>query len=184
MNKNKINTFTTILLACLLPLTGATQVLDFSFEFQAYPTGLIPGLRIEKPFHEKNAVHLRLGYNWIRHGSLGVQDDERGDGFGFSLGYKRYLKSSFRSWYLGLKNDIWFNELDWETEVQNATMRGTSKIIVVQPTLEAGHLFLLKNNWIFTPSIAFGFEINVKTEGAEMGQGAILLLGFHFGRRF
>jgi len=184
MDKNKIHTLVSILLTCFLYFSSSAQVLDITTEFQAYPTGLIPGLRFEKPFNEKNAVHLRLGYNWIRHGSLGVHDDERGDGFGFSVGYKRYLKPEYRSWYLGIKNDFWFNELDWEDLDAFGSVTGTTRITVVQPTLEAGYLFLLKNDWIFSPSIAFGFEVNVRTQGAEVGEGAILLLGFNLGRRF
>ena len=42
----------------------------------------------------------------------------------------------------------------------------------------------LKNNFIVLPTISLGAEINVKTEGAEVGQGAILLLGATLAKRF
>lgn len=42
-----------------------------------------------------------------------MYEDERGDGFGFMVGYKYYFKLGFECWFLGIKNDIWWNEVDW-----------------------------------------------------------------------
>lgn len=159
--------------------------LDLSFEFQAYPTGLIPGLRLEKNFGEKNAAHLRLGYQLIDHRSLGKHDDETGSGYGLTLGYKRYFKTGHEGFSLGLKTDLWFNSIDWTTIGENdANTSGNTDIIVLQPTIEGGYLFTFGPSWVFTPSVAFGFEWNIKTEGEPTGEGAILLLGFSIGKRF
>ena len=65
---------------------------DISFELQVYPTGVIPGVRFELALDDRQAVHLRLGIQEIDHRDEGVQDDETGDGAGFTLGYKRYLR--------------------------------------------------------------------------------------------
>jgi hypothetical protein len=155
------------------------------FEFQAYPTGLIPGLRIEKDINEKSSIHLRLGYNFIRHGSKGVHEDERGDGYGFTLGYKRHFNEGHKGLFLGLRNDIWFNSLEWQDNIDNVDfVMGQTDVTVVQPTLEAGYSFVSSNGWVVSPSIAFGFEINAKTDGSEVGEGAILLLGVQLGKRF
>ena len=158
--------------------------LDLSFEFQAYPTGLIPGLRLEKSIGKKSAVNARVGYQFIDHRDLGVQDDETGNGYGFTLGYKYYFKEGFRGFSLGVRNDFWFNEIDWVSDVNGIEASGTSNITVVQPTAEAGYLIPIGENWIFTPTIAFGVEINVKTDGEPVGEGAILLVGLNFGYRF
>ena len=180
------------IISCLFVMglaTGAlsqSSIWDVSFEFQAYPTGLIPGLRIEKGFADRHAVHLRLGYQYIRHRDLGVHGDERGNGYGFTLGYKYFFKENFQGLSLSLRNDIWFNSLDWEDYDDSGlvTDMGTTEITVVQPTVEAGYTLMLGEKWTFTPSLAFGFEVNVKTEGSEVGEGAILLLGFKIGPRF
>ncbi|KAA3631875.1 MAG: hypothetical protein DWQ02_15740 [Bacteroidetes bacterium] len=165
-------------------VTGVNaQPLDITFEFQAYPTGLIPGLRIEKGFGDKNAAHLRLAANLFDHRDLGVQDEERGNGFGFTVGYKRYFKSDFKGLSLGLRNDIWFNTVDWVDNSSLGGITGTTKIVVVQPTAELGYLLEFGNNWVFTPALGFGYEINVKTDGVPTGEGAILLLGFSVGKR-
>jgi hypothetical protein len=166
-------------------LNAQNSVLDVDFEFQVYPTGLIPGLRIEKGFAAKNAVHLRLGYQIIDHRDLGVQDDETGTGYGFTLGYKRYFKEGFKGWHLGVRNDIWFNQIDWKSNPDTPNeITGTTDIVVVQPTAELGYLWKLSEDWIISPSLAFGWEVNVQTEGEETGQGSILLFGLNIGKRF
>ncbi len=184
MIKNKISTSFILFLIALFPISGNAQMVDLAFEFQAYPTGLLPGLRLEKSIGQKQTLHLRLGYNWMRHRNLGVQEDERGDGFGFSIGYKRYLKADFSGFFFGLKNDFWFNRLDWKDQIGNPdeTM-GRTKITVIQPTAEIGFLWKWKDTWFLAPNLAFGYEVNVKTEGAKVGEGAILLLGVLLGCR-
>ena len=185
MNKNKINTLLILSFLCLFAFQGSTQIVDLGMETQLYPTGIIPGVRIEYGFAEKNAVHLRLGVNIIRHQDLGVHEDERGSGYGFSLGYKRYLKPAFKGFFFGIKNDIWFNTLDWKDQIGDPLeQKGQSKVTVVQPTAEVGYLFHWSSNWFLAPNLAFGYEVNVKTEGEPIGEGAILLIGFTAGRRF
>lgn len=164
----------------LFPLLASAQT-DLSLEFQAYPTGLIPGVRIEKNFSERHAVHLRLGYQIINHRDLGVQEDEKGSGFGFTLGYKHYFRDGYEGFFVGARNDIWLNTIDW---IDNLGRTGTTMITVIQPTLEAGYNFVLGDTWLFAPSVGFGFEVNVRTEGEPTGEGAILLVGFLVGKRF
>lgn len=162
--------------------TAQNSVFDLNFEFQAYPTGLIPGLRLEKGFAGKHALHLRGGYQLIDHRDLGKHDDETGQGYGFTAGYKRYFKEEYKGFHLGLRNDIWFNTIDWTTNAPPS--KGTTKIVVLQPTAEAGWLFLLGSHFTLTPSLALGYEINVKTEGEPTGEGMILLIGLQTGYRF
>ncbi len=183
----KINyPFTLALLCFAIVCTGQNSIFDVNFEFQAYPTGLIPGLRLEKGFNEKNAASIRLGYQLIDHRDLGKHDDETGTGYGFTLGYKRFLKEGFRGLHLGVRNDVWSNKINWEHNkfAPIEPTSGTTKIIVLQPTLEAGWTFIPAKKCIITPTLAFGYEINVKTEGEPTGEGVILLAGLNLGYRF
>ena len=52
------------------------------FEFQAYPTGIIPGFTYERFFSPRQSLNFRIGRQIIRHGDEGRQDDERGEGGG------------------------------------------------------------------------------------------------------
>jgi len=159
---------------------------DVGLEIQAYPTGIIPGLHFEYGLSDKDGLLGRVGYNIVNHRGLGVQDDEKGGGFGFSLGYRRYFKTDRQGFFLGARADLWFNKIDWKENPNLPTeVRGKTDITVFQPTAEAGYVVnLKKEGWSFVPSIAFGAEINVKTEGAPVGEGAVLLLGFTFRKRF
>lgn len=179
--------FTGIILTFSTALPAQTSASSIGIEFQAYPTGLIPGLRFDYNFASRHGVQLRAGYNWVRHRDLGVQDNEEGDGFGGTLGYRFYFRDGWTGWFAGARCDLWRNQLDWQDKDDNGvvTGSGTSKITVIQPTAEGGYLFTLGNGgWFLAPSLAFGVEVNVKTEGAPMGEGTILLVGVCVGKRF
>ncbi len=154
-----------------------------AFEFQAYPTGLIPGLRFEKNVGSQSAWHFRLGYNWIRHRDLGKHDDERGDGLGFTIGHQRYFKQTHTGWHLGLRSDIWWNTIDWKDRLAGGDEAGTTEITVIQPTLSLGYAKLFGDALVFTPTVSIGWEWNVRTSGEPTGEGAILLIGFHIGKQ-
>lgn len=178
---------TTISLVAQDTVTKPFGRLDVGIEFQGYPTGIIPGVRIEAGLHRRNSISLRIGYNWIRHGNFGVHEDERGDGWGFTLGYRHYFgKRVMRGFFLGVKNDFWFNTLDWRDSIGKPTeITGTTRIVVIQPTAEAGFNFVFARHRIaIAPTIAFGVEINAITNGAPVGQGTILLWGFTASYRF
>lgn len=163
----------------------AQSTTDVSFEFQAYPTGLIPGFRIEKSLSAKSTLHLRLAYQFIDHRDLGVHQNEEGSGFGFTLGFNKFLKHYYEKWHFGIRNDIWFNTIDWESSIGTAPVPfGTTDIIVVQPTAQIGYLFDFNKSWFITPTVSFGYEVNVRTEGEPTGEGAILLIGINVGKRW
>ena len=73
-----------------LPCTLAQT--DLSLEVQVYPTGLLPGISIDQSISEKGVFYARVGANLFDHRDLGVQEEEEGSGWGFSLGYKNYFK--------------------------------------------------------------------------------------------
>ena len=149
-------------------------------ELQGYPTGFISTLVLYKEFNNKNFVHARIGYNLIRHGDAGVHQDERGDGWGGSLGFDRSLKVRNTNVLLGARCDIWYNILDWKNNIGQPTQfTGTTKVTVVQPTVRLSYPIKIGVNYI-VPALAFGSEVNVKTRGDEVGQGIILLLGVSY----
>ena len=173
----------TIFLFAFLLFSGLAQSQRLGFEFQAYPTGLIPGIRYADGWGERHEWNLRLGLNLIDHRDLGVKWDEQGWGYGASLGYRYYFKPDWRGFFIGPRLDLWHNHIDWVDILPNdAQVSGTTQLLVVQPTAEAGYQWVF-GNWTLAPSIAFGVEINAVTEGEETGQGAILLLGISLSRR-
>ncbi|MBK9015010.1 MAG: hypothetical protein IPM82_13565 [Saprospiraceae bacterium] len=175
--KNKLG-FTIILLLSAAIGFGQNRVMDIGLEVQVYPTGYIPGFRVEKSFTKRDLGSVRVGYQIIDHRDQGLHDDETGSGFGGSLGYKHYFNRYFTGPSLGLRTDVWANKIDWVTKLEmGGESKGSSDILVVQPTVEFGWAFTLGENLVLTPAAAFGFEINVKTTGEDTGEGAILLAG-------
>lgn len=152
---------------------------NVNFELQVYPTGIIPGVRVEHQLSEKTLLHLRAGFNIFDHRDLGVQDEETGWGYGFTVGASHQLKES--KFDLGIRNDIWFNNVDWVSLINTpAERRGETSITVIQPTVELTYK-LTYNKFSIRPSLAFGLEWNVRTEGEPTGEGAIVLLGIIVG---
>ena len=162
----------------------AAMGLDLGLEAQQYPTGYLVGIRGELGLNERQGISLRLGYNGLDHQDFGVHDSEIGGGFGGSLGYRYYFRAPRRGLYLGARIDLWNNDIDWEDNIgQSDELRGESTVLVLQPTAQIGYLFLLRDHWIITPTLAFGAEINVRTSGEPTGEGAILLWGLKLAYR-
>jgi len=170
--------FTIILLFTVAACFGQNKVMDIGLEVQAYPTGFIPGFRVEKSFTKKDLVGVRVGYQIIDHGDNGEHDDETGSGYGGSIGLKHYFNRYFTGPSLGLRTDLWVNKIDWVTKLETGgETKGSTDLIVVQPTIEFGWAFTMGEYLVLTPAAAFGFEINAKTKGEGTGQGAIFLAG-------
>jgi hypothetical protein len=148
--------------------------LKFGLELQAYPTGFLPGVRADIYLSDFSKVHFRAGYNVVRHGDAGEHDDERGGGPGFTIGYDILPVANHR-WTFGLRSDLWFNKVDWSDD--QPARSGTTNVVVVQPTLQAGFRMPIGELVEILPTLSFGYEINVQTKGEEVGQGPILLLG-------
>lgn len=145
-------------------------------EIHVYPAGIMMGVRGEVEISDPDALVIRIGYNIARRGDFGEHDDERGGGPGFGIGYHRHLDTLVEGLFLGLKSDFWFMEIDWEDDAP--LQEGTTEIVVLQPAAEVGfNLFRGRSGWQLFPSLSFGYEINVKTEGEPVGQGAILTGG-------
>jgi len=160
------------------------RLLKIGFEFQAYPTGIIPGFTVERKVARNHALHLRFGYQEIRHQDYGVHDDERGSGYGGTLGYRYFPKRQHHGWGLGVRADLWVNNLDWKDNIGLANeAQGRTRVVVLQPTAELSYSLMLNKKWYVAPSAAFGYEINISTRGEDVGEGAIWLLGFSTGWR-
>ncbi|MFT5168427.1 MAG: hypothetical protein ACI8P3_003670 [Saprospiraceae bacterium] len=158
---------------------------EIGLEYQQYPTGALPGLRVELSWAAHHSVALRVGYNIARHGNAGEHQLEEGGGFGGTLGYRYYLKPENIGLFFGGRTDLWFNKIDWKDEIGTANeLVGQTDIIVLQPTAVIGYLFFIQKKITIAPNLAVGYEINIAQRGANVGEGAIVLGGLTVGVRF
>jgi len=158
---------------------------DISIEFQLYPTGVIPTLSYDHGLGASSAFTVRLGANIFDHRDLGVHQGEEGSGFGGSIGYKKYLGSTRDGLFWRVRNDLWFNNVDWfDIGPADQRIEGKTAITVLQPTASIGYTILTSTEIVISPSLSFGYEWNVKTSGEPTGEGTIVLLGVQIGKRF
>ena len=148
-------------------------------ETQVYPAGTIVQLKGSFPISNHAELIGKFGYNNAQRQDFGKHDNEEGGGFGGGLAYRYYLKENHAGWFAEARTNIWNLEIDWRDNTPAAS--GTTDITVFQPTLGFGYDFLLKNEKIKLAIMAgFGYEINVKTVGQEVGEGGISLIGASF----
>jgi hypothetical protein len=150
--------------------------LFIGLEYDYYPAGHIIALQAElSPKNNYHSINSRIGTNLAyRQDMSGLNDHEEGMGFGGSLGYRYYFTPNKHGFFLGTRADLWKFKIDW-TDSSEHIKSGTSKITVVQPTFEIGYQLILPKDFEVGVSVANGVEINVKTEGKEVGQGWITL---------
>ncbi|HFC00193.1 MAG TPA: hypothetical protein ENJ53_05255 [Phaeodactylibacter sp.] len=164
---------------------GAGKTFDFGLEIQQYPTGFLLGGRAELGWSAHHSMSVRVGYNVFDHKDFAIHQSEKGGGFGFTLGYRYYVKASNQKLFFGARTDFWWNSVDWKDHIGLSNEGiGNTKIIVVQPTAIVGYLFLINEHWVVSPTIALGGEINVITKGEPTGQGVIFLWGINLEYRF
>lgn len=148
-------------------------------ELQAYPAGLVPGIRWEQPVRDDWALALRLGWNLTDRRDWGEHDDESGDGPGGGVAVLRRFEAWGRSWRAGARVDTWWLEIDWRDDATSTldTREGRTEIVVVQPTVVLGLEVGSSSAWTAEVTAALGQEINVDTAGEEVGEGPIGLVG-------
>lgn len=150
--------------------------MDLGVSVQVYPAGIIPTLNLEHYLTERSSLVYRLGANIVdRQDFSDENDQERGAGFGGSFGYRKHFPLKKGRIIAGLQMDIWNLWIDWEND-RNRLNRtsGTTYTLVLQPWLETGYFFNLKNT---SSQIGitggFGREINAVVDGKDVEQGWI-----------
>jgi len=151
-------------------------------EVQAYPAGVISAAHVRRALSEHDTATLRLGYNDTNRRDYGEHDDEEGGGPGGGIGWRHYRGPEYTGWLYGARIDLWDLEIDWE---EDDGSRGTTDVLVLQPTVEGGYAFRLGDSpWRLELVAAFGAEVNVDTDGEDVGEGAIGLVGLTLTRAF
>lgn len=157
-----------------------TPKLFIGAEVQWYPAGWLIGPTISCAVGPKHIIFLKTGINLAnRHNWSGLNDDERGRGFGGSTGYRYLFKSDKSSLFVGARIELWDTKIKWKNDIGlPQETSGTTKILILQPSLELGYWAKFnKSRWSALIVGGVGQEINIKTVGKEVGQGGMWLLG-------
>lgn len=151
-----------------LPHSGWAQYA----EVQAYPAGVILSGGIDI-----GPIGVHAGYNHTRRGDFGRHDDERGNGFGAGATWWYGSPLRLAGLRAGVRLDVWQLDIDWK----DAGFRtGSTEIVVLQPTVRAAwHVPATP----LSVTAAVGVELNIRTDGEEVGEGPIGLIGLRWSVR-
>jgi len=178
--------------------TGSAKIASpwsVAAELQAYPTGVIGSVTGGRRLSARDVLTMRAGYNLADRDDNGdsAHAEEEGGGPGLGVGYHHYFAHPGEDgWFVGARLDLWWLEIDWEEKLFSGSSgaplpagpTGTTDVFVVQPTFEGGYGWHLATGHRFELTAGLGAEINASTDGQDVGEGAILLLGvrYWFGR--
>ncbi|MEM1093864.1 MAG: hypothetical protein AAGJ10_04615 [Bacteroidota bacterium] len=171
--------FVSLALASVLPAPAYAQP-SVHAGAQAYPAGQIAYVGASYAFSSHWAAGLSVGYNRTRRQDFGVQDDERGGGPGVRVHGAYRFRPEGASLVAGVLVDVWQLTIDWIDSPSRFTgplRTGQTEVTVLQPTASLGYVWTLSPRIHLRAHVALGAEINVRTDGQEVGQGAILLGG-------
>jgi hypothetical protein len=177
----------TIAAVCLLawPQTGYGQDLPsgatVGATFQVYPAGYIPAFHAQAPITVRDMLLVYLGINFTNRRDWGEHDSEEGSGAGAGLAWRHYFGARRSGLFAGIRSDLWFMAIEWSDE--NTLTTGLSDVIVLQPTGQVGYEVSLGESWILGGSLALGRELNLHTDGSEVGQDFIFLGGLRISYR-
>jgi hypothetical protein len=166
-----------------LSATPSERPKAIGIKVQAYPAGIAPAIHGSFPLSDADALHAFAGYNFTDRRDFGKHENEEGGGPGFGLAWRHYFGKDHNGWHIGVRTDLWFLDIDWQDD--SVARNGKTEITVLQPTAQGGYTWIFSDGRIaVSATAAFGAEINIKTAGEEVGEGAILLLGVGLGYRF
>lgn len=164
-------------LAALACAPARAEQFQPSGEVRGYPSGVIVSAALGKSFSDNWYGALHGAYNFVDRGSNGKFDHEDGGGFGIGGTVDKYVLPGQQGWFVGGRAELFFLNIDY----RDPGISGASDITVFQPTARAGY------GWTFggghyglTAALSLGAEINVATDGAKVGEGAIVLGGLAF----
>ena len=156
---------------------------DIGISIQLYPAGVIPTVNLERYISENSSLLIRLGGNFTDRQDFSDENDhEEGSGFGGSFGYRRHFPLDKGKMVAGLHLDAWNLWIDWENDINGLNRTsGTTYTLVLQPWLEGGYFFNIKNSASqLGATLGFGREINAFTNGKDVEQGWIASLTLQY----
>jgi len=166
----------TALLALLLTACSGVGPRRTGLEAAVRTGGRTTGVLAEWDQGPLASAALLAGYQDLDRGSRGEHDDESGGGPGVGVEARRYLGDHRRGWFVGARADLWFLTIDWEDRAP--ARRGTSEIVVLQPTARVGYRLVLDGGaWCLDLHAAGGGEFHLETDGEAVGEDALVLLG-------
>ena len=173
--------------AILISLTTTAQdagyrTTDVGASFQYSPDFNTYSLHLAFNSEEYHSFILRG--NYARSGSrkTDTHTSESGSGWGGYLGYRYHFSVIPKRAFLGLGLGIQSMKIDWSTTL----LEGTTNLMILQPTIEAGYTLVINDYMYITPSVSGIIQTKLNSKGAnvDFGKGFAPAAGISIGWRF
>ena len=130
---------------------------------------------------DQDLYYARVAGNFTDRQDFAEHDRETGHGGGLGAGWRHYLtpwtnRSEARpnGWQYGVRLDLFALRISYRDP---GPRFGHSNILVLQPSAEFGYGWSTPGLGRLELNLGLGAEINVNTDGEDVGEGAIALLG-------
>ena len=165
--------------------TTSYAVMTFGGDLQAYPTGIVLNARYEQAIKWNHGINFNIGYNRFSHPRWGVHDVEHGGGPGVSVGYRYYIRWGLKRYFVGGNVGLWYNRAQWkDNEDTPKETSGNSNLLTLHYIAETGYCWIIKNlPFGIAPYFAIGAKRNVKTDGDDIREGVLFILGINLNFR-
>lgn len=177
MRKVFVGVFLALIAVVALPArSGGIEALEVGL--QAYPVGFIGSVAVHVPLSERTELRLGIGFNDADREDEGELDDEQASGAGIHAAFRRFRGGARSGWSWGGRLDVWDLEVDWIDGLGTpGETSGRSDTLVLQPTAVLAYGLVPGPRTRLELSLGAGAEINVSTDGPDVGEGAIGLAG-------
>ncbi len=156
------------------------NTVDIGGDYQWNPDASSYSLHVAFNAKIHHSIILRGGYTNLEPNNI-IDNSEKGNGWNASIGYRYYPNIRPYKFYIGTKIELSDLKIDWSRFIG----AGTTKILVLQPTIETGYTFLINDLFFITPNIGAGYQTTINTNGSAVtyGNGFIPVIGISTGFR-
>lgn len=146
---------------------------DVGGEFQFTPDYTSYNLLLGFNAKLHSAVIVRGGYSssFVKHKN--AASSESGNGWNASVGFRYHFSVVPKRFFLGINAGIQSFNIKWATTGAS----GNSKILVLQPRLDAGYTFLINDMFYITPQLSATVQKTLSTSGEPVSFGKDFLGG-------
>lgn len=140
---------------------------DVGGEFQYTPDFNSFNLHVAFNARLNSSFVIRGGYNSAGGQRTKLHNGETGSGWNASVGYRYHFSYIPKRFFLGVRAGIQTMNIHWSTELTE----GTSKVMVLQPGVEAGYTLVINDLFFITPLVSGIYQKTISTTGEKVSYG-------------
>lgn len=158
------------------------RTVDVGGEYRYTNDGPVINLQLGFNAEEHHSIVARAGYRKVSGETRSNHTAESGNGWGGSLGYRYHFSVVPKRFFIGIGAGLWNMNVTWSTP----EVEGTTRLLVLQPALEAGYTLIINDYLFITPSVSASLQTTLGTKGEAVayGTGFTPMAGISIGWRF